>query len=142
MVAGQVLDTLHHPSTEAELAEVHRLKTGCMIRAACVMGCAAADAFAEMREAACTYAEKLGLAFQIRDDMLDVMGNQAEFGKPIGSDAEQGKCTYVGILGLKECERRVLSLTEEAKAALEKVEWHGSTAFLRMLPDSLAVRTH
>lgn len=85
------------------------------------------------REAACTYAEKLGLAFQIRDDMLDVMGNQAEFGKPIGSDAEQGKCTYVGILGLKECERRVLSLTEEAKAALEKVEWHGSTAFLRML---------
>ena len=54
MVAGQVLDTLHHPSTEAELAEVHRLKTGCMIRAACVMGCAAADAFAEMREAACT----------------------------------------------------------------------------------------
>ena len=142
MVAGQVLDTLHHPSTEAELAEVHRLKTGCMIRAACVMGCAAADASAEMREAACTYAEKLGLAFQIRDDMLDVMGDQAEFGKPIGSDAEQGKCTYVGILGLEECERRVLSLTEEAKAALEKVEWHGSTAFLRMLADSLAVRTH
>ena len=142
MVAGQVLDTLHHPSTEAELAEVHRLKTGCMIRAACVMGCAAADAFAEMREAACTYAEKLGLAFQIRDDMLDVMGDQAEFGKPSGSDAEQGKCTYVGILGLEECERRVLSLTEEAKAALEKVEWHGSTAFLRMLADSLAVRTH
>ena len=142
MVAGQVLDTLHHPSTEAELAEVHRLKTGCMIRAACVMGCAAADASAEMREAACTYAEKLGLAFQIRDDMLDVMGDQAEFGKPIGSDAEQGKCTYVGILGLEECEQRVLSLTEEAKAALEKVEWHGSTAFLRMLADSLAVRTH
>ena len=95
-----------------------------------------------MRVAACTYAEKLGLAFQIRDDMLDVMGDQAEFGKPIGSDAEQGKCTYVGILGLEECERRVLSLTEEAKAALEKVEWHGSTAFLRMLADSLAVRTH
>ena len=48
----------------------------------------------------------------------------------------------MGILGLEECERRVLSLTEEAKAALEKVEWHGSTAFLRMLADSLAVRTH
>ncbi len=142
MVAGQVLDTLHHPSTEAELAEVHRLKTGCMIRAACVMGCAVADASPEMREAACAYAEKLGLAFQIRDDMLDVMGDQAEFGKPIGSDAEQGKRTYVGILGLEECERRVLALTEEAKAALEKVEWHGSTAFLRMLADSLAIRNH
>ena len=58
MVAGQVLDTLHHPSTEAELAEVHRLKTGCMIRAACVMGCAVADASPEMREAACAYAAR------------------------------------------------------------------------------------
>ena len=141
MVAGQVLDTLHHPSTEAELAEVHRLKTGCMIRAACVMGCAAADASAEMREAACTYAEKLGLAFQIRDDMLDVMGDQAEFGKPIGSDAEQGKSTYVSILGLEECEKRVLALTEQAKSALETGSWPGGTAFLRALADSLAHRS-
>ena len=88
------------------------------------------------------FAEKLGIAFQLRDDHLGLFGDEKEFGKPIGSDAEQGKCTYVGILGLEECEQRVLSLTEEAKAALEKVEWHGSTAFLRMLADSLAVRTH
>ena len=144
MVGGQALDMAGegHALSRGELELLQSLKTGALISAATQLGGIAAGATQEQLKQLDRYAQALGLAFQVRDDMLDVMGDQAEFGKPIGSDAEQGKCTYVGILGLKECERRVLSLTEEAKAALEKVEWHGSTAFLRMLADSLAVRTH
>ena len=91
MVAGQVLDTLHAPKTEAEVTEVHRLKTGAMIAGACRLGVAAAGGSGGLMAAAETYAQELGLAFQIRDDMLDVCGDAAEFGKPIGSDKEEGR---------------------------------------------------
>ena len=84
MVAGQVLDTLHAPKTEVEVTEVHRLKTGAMIAVACRLGVAAAGGSGGLMAAAETYAQELGLAFQIRDDMLDVCGDAAEFGKPIG----------------------------------------------------------
>ena len=90
MVAGQVLDTLHAPKTEAEVTEVHRLKTGAKIAGACRLGVAAAGGSGGLMAAAETYAQELGLAFQIRDDMLDVCGDAAEFGKPIGSDKEEG----------------------------------------------------
>ena len=119
MVAGQVLDTLHAPKTEEELTEVHRLKTGCMIRAACTMGCAAGGAAAPLREAAAVYAENLGLAFQIRDDMLDVEGDEATLGKPIGSDAENEKTTFVTLKGLEWCQDAVERLTREAQEALD-----------------------
>lgn len=140
MVAGQVLDTLHTPKSEAALTEVHQLKTGCMIRAACAMGCAAANAAPELREAACAYAENLGLAFQIRDDMLDVIGNTEEFGKPIGSDKDEGKVTFVDLLGLEECERRVLDYTERAKAALQQGAWQESHLFLCKMADTMTQR--
>ena len=91
-------------------------------------------------DAAWEYATNLGLAFQIRDDMLDVVGDAAEFGKPIGSDASNEKSTYVSILGLEACEERVLAYTESAKAALDEAEWPGGTEFLRQLADSLAQR--
>jgi len=137
MVAGQVLDTLHAPETEAELTEVHRLKTGCMIRAACAMGCAAAGASQALREAAGVYAEKLGLAFQIRDDMLDVIGDEATFGKPIGSDREEGKVTFADLLGAEGCAAAVRDCTEKAKAAVAAYDADG---FLSALADSLAER--
>ncbi|WP_298024803.1 polyprenyl synthetase family protein [uncultured Dysosmobacter sp.] len=137
MVAGQVLDTLHAPETEAELTEVHRLKTGCMIRAACAMGCAAAGASQTLGEAAGVYAENLGLAFQIRDDMLDVIGDEATFGKPIGSDREEGKVTFVDLLGVEGCAAAVRNCTEKAKAAVAAYDADG---FLSALADSLAER--
>lgn len=137
MVAGQVLDTLHAPKTEAELTEVHRLKTGAMIAGACKLGVAAANGPAEMLKAAEAYGYQLGMAFQIRDDMLDVIGNVDEFGKPIGSDREEGKITFVDLLGLEACDKAVLDCTEKAKAAVAALDADG---FLSAMADKLAER--
>ena len=137
MVAGQVLDTLHAPRTEAEVTEVHRLKTGAMIAGACRLGVAAAGGGEDLMTAAHVYAQELGLAFQIRDDMLDVCGDAEEFGKPIGSDKEEGKVTFVDLLGLSGCDRAVRAHTEAAKAAVADFDADG---FLAALADSLAER--
>lgn len=137
MVGGQVLDTVRAPSTEEELHLVHGMKTGALISAACRMGCAAAGAEKEMFQAAETYAQQLGLAFQIRDDMLDVIGDAEVFGKPIGSDQEEEKVTFVDLLGLSGCEERVLRCTEQGKAALSDLP---DTDFLCHLADQLAQR--
>lgn len=137
MVAGQVIDTLHAPQSEAALQEVHRLKTGAMIAGACKLGAAAAGGCGALLAAAEQYGYQLGMAFQIRDDMLDVIGNAAEFGKPIGSDREEEKVTFVDLLGLEACGRRVLECTEDAKAA---VAAYDASGFLRALADTLAER--
>nr|WP_325296922.1 farnesyl diphosphate synthase [uncultured Dysosmobacter sp.] len=146
MCGGQYWDTLGdgQPHTETELTEINDKKTGALLRAACMMGVAASlgRRFVDdsCMEAAREYATNLGLAFQIRDDMLDVIGDAGAFGKPIGSDASNGKTTYVTLLGLEECKRRVLDYTAGAKAALEKGKWPGGTEFLAALADSLANR--
>ena len=137
MVAGQVIDTLYAPKTEEELGEVHRLKTGAMIAGACRLGVAAAGGDPALLAAAEEYGYQLGLAFQIRDDMLDVIGNVDEFGKPIGSDKEEGKVTFVDLLGLEGCDRAVLAATDRAKAAVTAYDADG---FLAALADSLAER--
>ena len=137
MVAGQVLDTLHHLTGREEIAGMHRLKTGAMIAGACELGAAAAGTGETVRQAAREYGYALGLAFQIRDDMLDVMGDEATFGKPIGSDREEGKVTFVDLLGLEGCEAEVLKYTAQAKAALAPL---GETDFLEQLADTLSTR--
>ena len=91
-------------------------------------------------DAARDYATNLGLAFQIRDDILDAVSTREELGKPIGSDAANGKATYVTLLGVAGCEERVRAYTDLAKRALERCAWAGETTFLRELADSLAVR--
>ena len=138
MVGGQVLDTLHHLTDREGITQLHHLKTGAMIAGACQLGCAAAGAGEEALAAARTYGYALGLAFQIRDDMLDVIGDAATFGKPIGSDAEEGKVTFVDLLGLEGCAQAVRTCTAEAKAAVSGLSDH---AFLDTLADSLAERT-
>ena len=137
MVAGQVLDTLHSCRTEPEVAEVHHLKTGAMIAGACMLGVAAAGGSDAARKAAEKYGYQLGLAFQIRDDMLDVIGDAGEFGKPIGSDREEGKVTYVDLLGLDSCDKLVHELTEKAVAAVSDLDRDG---FLTALAESLTER--
>lgn len=141
MVGGQVLDTLHAPQTEAELMEVHRLKTGAMIRAACMMGCVCGgENDPAIRQAAHVYAENVGMAFQIKDDILDVTATTQTLGKPVGSDAVNGKATFLTVLGEQACETLVRDLTERAKAALYGV--FPECDFLCRLADLLAGRNH
>ena len=122
MVAGQVLDTLYGIQTEEQLKAMYRLKTGVMISGAAELGCVAADMPADMRTQAVEFADQLGLAFQIRDDMLDVVGDEQVFGKPIGSDREEGKTTFVDILGLNGCQRVIEAHSESAVEALGDME--------------------
>ena len=93
--------------TEEELHEIHLRKTSALIRAACRMGVAAAGGTQAQGDAAARYADHFGYAFQIRDDMLDVIGDEKTFGKPIGSDREEGKTTFVDLIGLYGCQRLV-----------------------------------
>ena len=137
MVAGQVLDTLYGIQTEEQLKAMYRLKTGVMISGAAELGCGAADMPADMRAQAVEFADQLGLAFQIRDDMLDVIGNADEFGKPIGSDKDEGKVTYVDLLGLDDCGKLVHELTEQAVSAVSDLDREG---FLTALAESLTER--
>lgn len=138
MVAGQVIDTLCGVSTQQELTGMYRLKTGVMISAAAELGCVASGMPATMRQQAIAFADELGLAFQIRDDMLDVIGNADEFGKPIGSDKDEGKVTYVDLLGLDDCGKLVHKLTEQAVSAVSDLDREG---FLTALAESLTERT-
>lgn len=146
MCGGQYWDTLEDGRlhTEEELTEINNKKTGALLRAACMMGVAASRGLRRVEEAcmdaAGAYAANLGLAFQIRDDILDTVSTVEELGKPIGSDADNKKSTYVTLLGVEACERRVLDYTEKAKAALERGIWPGGTDFLKCLADSMAVR--
>lgn len=116
---------------------MYRLKTGVMISAAAELGCVASGMPAAMRQQAIAFADELGLAFQIRDDMLDVIGNADEFGKPIGSDKDEGKVTYVDRLGLDDCGKLVHELTEQAVSAVSDLDRDG---FLTALAESLTER--
>ncbi len=137
MVGGQVLDTLHESKNQEDVTLVHRLKTGAMIAGACKLGVAAAGGSKEFLDAAEEYGYQVGLAFQIRDDMLDVIGDQEAFGKPIGSDKDEGKVTFVDLLGIDGCEKAVLACTEKAKAAVAAYDADG---FLSALADAMAIR--
>ena len=138
---GQQLDMEgeHRIQSEEDLMEIHKRKTAALIRGACLMGVACAGGTAEQEQAAIDYAEALGLAFQIRDDMLDVISTEAELGKPIGSDDEQGKTTFMTLFGTDGCEEKIHKLTEQAKNAAAKFDDH---SFLMELADSMAIRRH
>ena len=137
MVAGQVLDTLYGIHTEEQLKAMYRLKTGVMISGAAELGCVAAGLDGEKRREAREFGDGLGLAFQLRDDILDVTGSEDVFGKPIGSDAEEGKTTFVNLRGLGACQREVERQTARAKAAI--AGWPGC-GFLMELADRMVSR--
>ena len=146
MCGGQYWDTAGdgQPRTAEDLTDINNKKTGALLRAACMMGICASMGRREVDEscmdAAWHYATNLGLAFQIRDDILDAVSTAEELGKPVGSDAANQKATYVNLLGVEACEALVLDYTVRAKEALDAGRWLGDTAFLRELADSLAVR--
>lgn len=101
-----------------ELEEIYLRKTSALIRAACLMGVAAAGGTQAQRDAAARYADHFGYAFQIRDDMLDVIGDEKTFGKPIGSDREEGKTTFADLLGLEKSQQLVREHSALAANAL------------------------
>lgn len=137
MVGGQVLDTVYDIGDADGLTQLNRLKTGVMISGAAELGCVAAKMNLGMRSQALKYADGIGRAFQIRDDMLDVVGDAAVFGKTIGSDKEKGKVTFVDVLGLDGCAREVERCTESAKAAVANWSDH---MFLWELADRMVGR--
>lgn len=139
MVGGQALDmAAEGRSLDAgDVEYLQSLKTGALLSAAAEMGCIAAGGDKMARAAVACYAKKLGLAFQIRDDMLDVTGDVQILGKPIGSDADQEKTTFVTLKGLDGCKKLVDRLTQEAKDALDGFPEKG---FLCALADELARR--
>jgi geranylgeranyl diphosphate synthase type II len=119
MVGGQVLDVMseQRECTEEEVIAIQSRKTGGLIRAACVLGVIAGGGSDKQIQAAAQFAGALGLAFQIRDDMLDVIGTQEEMGKGVGTD--EAKNTFVRIYGIEKCEQLVNHYTDVAVAALE-----------------------
>lgn len=120
MVGGQVIDlSMEHKTVDIELVRLmEEKKTANLIEAACMMGCVVADAEEEKINAAERYAHAIGLAFQIVDDILDVTSTAEELGKPIGSDIDNEKNTFMSLLGIERCRESVAWLTEEAIDAL------------------------
>lgn len=140
MCAGQYLDMVGESKilTESELDDINSRKTGALLIAACRMGVAAAGGSGEMLEAAAHYGACVGAAFQIRDDILDVISTSEELGKPVGSDAQEHKNTYMALLGEERCMEMVEKLTNNAKSAL--CGTFNDTKFLCDLADSMVTR--
>ena len=140
MCGGQYLDMLGEGKnlTEQELTEINSRKTGALLTAACQMGVAAAGGSSIMMDAAAHYGSAIGMAFQIRDDMLDVLSTAEQLGKPIGSDKTENKNTYMALMGREGCEKTIDKLTEFAKNILK--EAFTDTEFLCSLADSMAQR--
>ena len=140
MCGGQFLDMIgeNKKLTAQELDEINSRKTGALLIAACTMGVAAAGGSDKQLEAAAMFGAAIGAAFQIRDDMLDVISTSEQLGKPIGSDAQEHKNTYMALYGADRCMEMIKKLTEQAKAVLN--EAFDDTAFLCELADSMVTR--
>ena len=140
MVGGQMID-LSIENTEVGIETVQLMeekKTANLIEAACMMGCIVAGADDKQIKAAERYAHGIGIAFQIVDDILDVTSTAEELGKPIGSDADNEKNTYMSLLGLERCRELVDEYTKEAIDALSCFD--GDTSALAEFALSLAER--
>lgn len=139
MVGGQALDMAGEgrAMTRRELEQLQSLKTGALIAAAAQLGCIAAGGSEEQMQKVKRYAQALGRAFQVRDDMLDVTSSDTELGKPVGSDRVNEKNTFVTALGLSGCSQLMEQLTQEAVDALEGFEEAG---FLSWLAWEMSVR--
>jgi geranylgeranyl diphosphate synthase type II len=137
MVGGQVLDIQaeQRQCTEEDILAIQSRKTGALINAACVLGTIAGGGNEECIEAAAKFAAALGLAFQIRDDMLDVIGTVEEMGKGVGTDAD--KNTFVRLYGLDKCRELVDHHTNIAVQSLEKFD---DSNFMRALALNLTSR--
>lgn len=140
MVGGQIIDMENERRNDVDeenLRNMYRGKTGALISASCVMGCigAGADDFHIIR--ASEYAYNLGLAFQIVDDILDVTSTTDILGKPVGSDAEENKVTFVTLYGVEKAKEIAEDITRKALDILEDFE---NNIFLKELTKMLLTR--
>ena len=135
MIGGQTADieaeNQADPISEEQLLFIHRHKTAALIQAAMMVGAILAGADGEQVDALEKCADDIGIAFQIQDDILDVVGDSKELGKPVGSDEENHKQTYVTLKGLEASKEAVASLSEEAASILRDFE--GEHEFLEQL---------
>ncbi|HHV28609.1 polyprenyl synthetase family protein [Acetivibrio mesophilus] len=140
MISGQVID-LESEGKQVDtdiLNRMHRFKTGALIKAPVVSAAILCKAEADDIEKLDSFAENLGLAFQIKDDILDVEGNTEKLGKKVGSDADNNKSTYVSLYGLERSKEILSDVTKKAIASLEK--FGEKAVFLKSLADYLLVR--
>jgi geranylgeranyl diphosphate synthase type II len=139
MVGGQQVD-MDSEGTEPDLPlleYIHTHKTGALIRCSLIMGGLAANADETTLRALTSFGEKVGLAFQVVDDILDVTATTEEMGKDQGSDAERGKITYPGLFGLEGARERAFKLVDDAKAVMDGVD---STGRLAEIADYVLLR--
>ncbi len=133
MIAGEYVDTEYEgKQIQAEYLDyIHENKTGALLRLCVRMGAILADCSKEDLDKLTIYAEKIGLAFQIKDDILSEEGNEEILGKPVGNDKERQKCTYVSKYGLKEAKSKLEKIIQEA---IKQIENYGEKAeFLKGL---------
>ena len=141
-IGGQTVDLLYEnkPANVDALKLICSLKTGALIKASCKIGCILAGASDDKITAAEQYAESVGLAFQIVDDILDETSTEEKLGKPIHSDKENNKSTFVSLLGIDECRSLVSKLTKQAKDSLNIFGEEAES--LRQLADYLCKREY
>ena len=142
MVAGQAIDlaAVDHTLAPAQLEQMHRLKTGALIRASARMGALLGGADDTRLAAVSRYADAIGLAFQVQDDILDVTADTATLGKTQGADAARNKPTYVSLLGLDGARDKLAGLHREAVDALAQLD--DNSDLLRQLADYIVQRSH
>lgn len=142
MVGGQFLDLAHegHEIPLDTLRDIHRHKTGALIRAACRIGAVLRNVNDEDLQRLTTYGEQIGLAFQIWDDVLDVISTAEELGKPIGSDIEKNKSTYVKFFGIDGAKEHARNAVDAANDALSL--YGEEAAMLRALAEYIISRTN
>lgn len=145
MLAGQVMDTRAETTTPSEdiLLKTHHLKTGELIRVSCLLGALAAGVLPNESDprirAITSYSDSIGIAFQVIDDILDRTGNEISLGKPIGSDKENGKTTFLSFMSVEDAERYAVALTDSAVTAISDYDRDG---LLTSLAYYLCDRTH
>lgn len=145
MIGGQVIDLESEQKTIPYelLKKMHKMKTGALIKAPALAACLISQASKETSEIFDEYANSIGLAFQIKDDILDVVSDTESMGKTVGKDSKNEKSTYVTLLGLTKAEELLIQTTNNAFHNLEKIQALGyNTEFLKSLTEYLLIRTN
>lgn len=143
MVGGQVLDMdlTGKGADLPQLRQMHAMKTGALIESSCVTGCILGGGDQGARDRASEYGRAVGLAFQVTDDILDVVGETAALGKPAGSDEARGKSTYPALMGIDRSRALARESVDRALAALDGFS-HPRADFLRAVAGYILDRTH